>query len=188
MPTPILVVDVQPAYHGWCGSLVRNIADTLNATRRTPISFCWVGQGITNDTEDEVKWYLRDNGVRKGIIENALFIEKDYGFLRDWMDGGVDHAVILETLRHMRANGIHDSDDISAHDMADLLMANSEIGASSPGRILSGGCWDDRRVDRLLSSEHLRICGGGEDECLLEMELWLQSHNVVTERLEHLVY
>lgn len=162
MPTPILVVDVQPAYHGWCGPLLRDIANTLNAARRTPISFCWVGQDLTEDTETEVQQYLRENGVRKGIIENAMFIEKDYGFLRSWIDSGVDHDVILETLRHMHTNGLHDSDDIEAHDMADLLMGNSDTGISSPDRILSEGCWDNRQVGHLLSGEHLRICGGGD--------------------------
>ena len=33
-------------------------------------------------------------------------IEKDYGFIRTWMDAGVSHDTIVKTIKYMKKNQI----------------------------------------------------------------------------------
>ncbi len=88
MATGLLVVDVQPAFADGCEFIAAKVAQRINNTVK-PVSIMWVGDGLSSDSEDSVREYLREHGARPGRLDEAHFIEKAYGFFRGCMDQGV---------------------------------------------------------------------------------------------------
>jgi hypothetical protein len=119
-----------------------------------------------NDTDnciiDMMIGYVDDK-----ILESIKFVEKGYGFLRDWMDRGEDHYEIIETIKLLEKSGLIDSRDLSDYEDDDPIYI--------PDIYIPE--WD-----------FSHICGGGENECLLEMELLLEAKNVKTKRLPSAIY
>lgn len=103
MESGLVVVDVQPAYDKWCGGIARSVARRINNTRKPTVVF-WVGQGLTDDTEGDVMDYLHQHGARPGKLDGVKFIEKDFGFFRNWMDNGICDADIIEAGKALLAS------------------------------------------------------------------------------------
>lgn len=179
MNQALLVVDVQPAYGRHCESIARQVAQRINNTRR-PVLIFWVGEGLTEDTQYDVYEFLRAAGAYRPKLDQAAFVEKDYGFYRPWMDCGMPEETIVSVGRAMRQRGISDSR------MVDLV----EILGEEPSTPIPMGPMVEPSFadDRLQMFDHFQTCGGGREECLAEMELFLQIHDKSYTRLEHLVY
>lgn len=180
MAHKLLVVDVQPEFSFVADYVVKAVAAQINRARSTVI--CWVGQGMSDDTEEDVRHYLRKHGATKQALNNAIFVEKDYGWLRGWMDYGVDDEDIITVLSDMRAKNRHDTLDYTRNDLEDLL-GHSRFPHDDP--LHSKGAFDPTP---LLQHSEWQICGGGTDECLHEMELWLNANGKQTERLDSCIY
>ena len=118
--TGLLVVDVQPAYSQWCEPVARQVAKRINNTRK-PTVVMWVGEGVTSDTEDDVREYLRAHGARPGKLAYCDFVEKDYGFFRGWMDNGVADEDIIKVGTEMLRQGHYSSEDL---DLPELFGDN----------------------------------------------------------------
>lgn len=173
----LLVVDVQPAYARWCDSIVKDVVKRINNTRK-PTVVMWVGEGITADSELDVRDYLHMHGARPGKLHNCRFIEKDYGFFRSWMDSGVDADTIVKVGREMYASDSLSSDelDLEAIGVNAYDLPDSDIILPS---------FDDRLLQHLTAFD---TCGGGDNECLAEVELYLQMKNKAFNRLDHIIY
>ena len=181
MQTALAVVDVQPAYDTWCGTVARAVAQRINNTRKPTVIF-WVGDGITTDTEDDVRHYLREAGIRPGkLADNCRFIEKDYGFFRAWMDNCVPDNLIVRVGQEMFRTDIHCSEEL---DIAGIFPAfdTSVLPQYDHLRLPT---FDDRSL-RLFDA--FDTCGGGNRECLAEMELYFEMKGQPATRLDHLVY
>jgi len=179
MTTGLLVVDVQPAYASSCEFIAANVAKRINNTVK-PVTIMWVGAGMTNDCEETVREYLREYGARPGRLAQANFVEKDFGFFRPWMDYGVDRDDIVKVGAYMMQHEIRSSEDVDLDelyqgDVPDLPRADR----------LSRPWFNDRR---LLCLSDFETCGGGSEQCLAEMELWLQMKAKPFKRLDSLVY
>lgn len=179
MNTGLLVVDVQPEYDAFCKHITQRVARRINNTVK-PITIMWVGQGISSDTEDSVREYLIDHGARRRRLAEACFIEKDYGFFRDWMDCEVPKELIIKAGKSMLREGVRSSSDL---DLEALFgKRHSELpdwgGLSLPSFDLAP----------LQAVDQLETCGGGDEECLAEMELWLDMTGKPYKRLSSLVY
>ncbi len=181
MSSPLLVVDVQPAYHTYCDYLMPALVKKLNATRN-PVTFLWVGDGITTDSQAEVYSYYVDHGVSFRVLDAAYFVEKGYGYIRSAMDSGVEDADIFRIIRAMRRHCVHDArmlpEDVF-EECADLY----------PGLIYDSLFipYSDVMAP-LVRHSRWSVCGGGSNECLREIELLLKGHGVGTERVDGLVY
>lgn len=173
----LLVVDVQPAYAKWCDAIVKDVVKRINNTRK-PTMVMWVGEGITADSEWDVRDYLHMHGARPGKLDNCHFIEKDYGFFRSWMDEGVSDDIIVRVGREMYATGAVSSDevDLEAIGVEENDLVDTDI-------ILPG--FDD---SRMVPFSAFDTCGGGDNECLAEVELFLQMKNKAYTRLDHIIY
>ncbi len=180
MTTGLLVVDVQPAYAGSCDAVAKKVARRINNTVK-PVTILWVGEGLTNDSEESVREYLHENGARPGRLAQATFIEKDYGFFRGWMDQGVHHDDIVKVGTQLFQQRLCSSEDLDL----DALFEGETPWLPSSDHLVAPA-FDARR---LLMLDSFETCGGGSDECLAEMELWLQMRGKPYERLHHtLVY
>lgn len=179
MEKALLVVDVQPSYNRWCSSVARSVAKRINNTRK-PVCIMWVGDGLTSDTEFDVREYLRENGAYRPALEQATFIEKGYGFFRQWMDNGVDHDDIIKVGQHMLKRRINSSEGVDFGELyGEDVPDFPRYGDLNLPHINSG---------RVLAFDHLETCGGGSQECLAEIELWLSVQGKTHNRIDHLVY
>lgn len=179
--TGLVVVDVQPAYHFCCAHIARDVARRINNTRK-PVVIVWVGEGLTADTEDDVRHYLREAGARPGRLAACRYIEKDYGFFRGWMDSGVAHETIVSVGTEMLRSGRYDSESL---DLAAILGSEDEVDRLPAFDHLRRPSFDNTTL-RLFES--VETCGGGENECLAEFELYLAMTGKPYTRLENLVY
>lgn len=178
----LLVVDVQPAYDNWCMHIARDVAKRINNTRKSTV-IMWVGEGLTPDTEEDVRCYLREHGARPGKLSECAFIEKDYGFFRPWMDSSSysrEHIITVGTEM-----------------MRQRLTCSEQLDVLS---ILGEDCTSDLTLGRdaihlpsfdtcaLHYFDKLDTCGGGLNECLAEIELFLDMRNTPYTQLTHLTY
>lgn len=180
MSTGLLVVDVQPAYSAWSNAIAKKVAQRINNTVR-PVVIMWVGEDVTTDTAEDVFDYLRHYGARPGKLQEATFIEKDYGFFRTWMDYGVDRETIVKVGQHLMQAGEYCSEDIDVK----RVIGRFEFSQLPKHDSLRMPHFDDRRLEQFNLFE---TCGGGRDECLAEIELYLQMKALSYKRLEHLTY
>lgn len=179
MSNGLMIVDVQPAYHEWCAGITRKVVTRLNRARK-PVVVMFVGEGFTSDTQDTVAEYLREHGASMAALERARFVEKDYGFYRSWMDSGVSEDAILRTLRTMRERNLYRSDYIERDELE--ALAEESIPSHDPLFVPS---FDARPLRHF---RHMETCGGGSDECLAEMELWLAANDINYARNTALTY
>lgn len=187
----LLVVDLQPAYaRPSAGSsisshLMRNtLAHIASLDDETPVTVLYVCEELSGDTLLDVHEFWREHGADDELIERLNWVEKPFGFLRGWMDNGIDEDDICAVLQELRKRGSWDSRDLPEDTLEKL---------SSDGFALSSPLFRDEAVDNLLANArraggHWETCGGGQNECLQEVELVFQSGGVPFERLHHLTY
>lgn len=185
MTTGLIVVDVQPAYDRFCGPIAQGVAKRINNTRLATSIF-WVGENFTHDTESDVRHYLKEAGARPGKLARCDFIEKDYGFFRGWMDCGVADDIIVTVGYEMLRTRTASSAALDLPEVLSELLGDDEIESTLPR-------WNHLRLPtfhdaRLRCFDEFDTCGGGNKECLAEIELYLQMMGRPYERLENLVY
>lgn len=181
--SPLLVVDVQPAYANWMSPrLPTNILAHLRSNPRQPVMFISVNEELSGDTESDIQEFWADHGLDEDLASGIRFEFKSYAFLRGWMDNGVADDEIVETCRALRQGGIYDSRDIPAETLTELSAEGAELADPLilPYELEILRCFQPGMT--------LDICGGGRNECLKEMELWLASLDIRCNRIEHLVY
>lgn len=176
MNAGLLVVDVQPAYAEWCSQVAKKVATRINNTRK-PTVIMWVGDGLTYDREEDVIAYLHHHGARPGKLSTCMFVEKDYGFYRPWMDAGVDSTTIVQVGQEMVNQRVFDSRDL---DLSEWLDDDASVmdPIRQPG-------FDSSALNFI---DKFDVCGGGSEQCLAEIELWLDIHRKPYQRLDALVY
>ncbi|MBU9199985.1 hypothetical protein KTD31_01030 [Burkholderia multivorans] len=179
MATGLLIVDVQPQYDAFCGLIAAQVARRINNTVK-PVSIMWVGEGLSNDSEETVREYLCEHGARPGRLAQAHFIEKGYGFFRGWMDNAVASDDIVKVGKDMLQRGLYSSEDVDL----ERLYAG-DVPELPELDLLHRPSFDD---GKLRMMDRFETCGGGSAECLAEIELWLQMVDKPFCRLDSMVY
>lgn len=187
--TNIVVCDVQPEYDKWCHKIVGPLCNFLN--QQTGKIYVWYnGQGLSSDDMSDVQIYYEENGLDPEVTGRIIFIEKEYGFLRNWMDSGVPDRIIIKVIRAMVQKRINDSRKL---DLDSILPKNEIIELTNSGR---DNWWEDDgisfpywfEVNELRNMSPFYLCGGGENECLKEVELICNAFNIKYKRIQKLVY
>jgi hypothetical protein len=179
--TGLIVVDVQPAYHAWCGTVVREVTKRINNTRKAT-TIVWVGEGITRDSEDDVRAYLHEMGARPGKLDACSFIEKGFGYFRNYMDFGVARDTIIQLGAAMVRTNTLSSDQL---DIPSVLGDTVDVDLLPEAEAIHLPSFDDRS---LRGFDAFETCGGGREECLAEFEMLLAMKGASFNRLPHLVY
>lgn len=181
---PLAVIDVQPGYNdhisrGLKSSLVAEIRARLNAG--LPVFIVYNDEDMTGDTRTSVYCFWYDEGLTEEELDQCQFIEKQFAELRGWMDEGVDEDEIVAAVKLMRSRGVYDSRQLDEDDLAEVSQEG--FGTQNPLFISQY-----LEASALFGVRKLDICGGGRNECLREVELWMDSLGTNYNRLDHLCY
>lgn len=179
---PLLVIDIQPAFAGSFGSRLTQevLREMQQVPDDQPIVVVSANEELSGDDADAIREFWENCGMDEALFERAIFIEKDYGFFRGWMGSFPDEEIVA-VAKELRRRGIYDSRDLPEDVMSELAP---EGGGSCDAVFLP---YDLEKASH-LQQPAWRICGGGRDECLREVEIWLDSCAIAYERMDHLTY
>lgn len=202
----LLIVDVQPEYNTWCGRILPGVQNLIEKCRAKIVIVYndfgggdemvdvqhYLGgvseedaYGIYNDETDE--YDEAEQTVLQQKLQNATYYQKEFGFLRTFMDRGVSDAVIIEIMRAMYQAKVNDSRDLPLESMSKRVQQDinqNGIGWEDEGIYLQ----DWVPVTMLKQLSPFYMVGGGRDECLREIELICNAFNIRYTRVDSLIY
>lgn len=174
----IVSCDIQFEYKkAMRGDFIKRFVQFINLNRDKTIIFLFNGETVGGPSEYQYREWLLDIGIDYDIIEESYVFDKGYGQIRELMDSGIEHDKIVDMIRYMLDNNYGDSRDMSEEEWKALNIdfENNGYGINEV-------------VDFLAEYDDFVLIGGGENECLLEVELFLLAIDK-TYRLERsLVY
>jgi hypothetical protein len=196
---PIICVDVQPEYangnEGVCQKIIQFVAKSTG-----PVLFFVNAedQGLSGDTVDSIMQYWdetvgyveNEEGEYSSQINWSRFkvADKGFGYLRSWMDHGIEPSTIVATIREMYAQQVNDTRELRF----------PGFNRRTPTQSLIQGAIDEMEDDPMsvgwASLSLLKqfsgayIVGGGRNECLREVELLMNAFNIKYKRIDSLVY
>lgn len=182
----LVVVDVQPGYETAFHEILPDIIERINTTTK-PIIFFYVGRESDLDSKDDVIGYLLENGIDESVLDTIKFIEKDYGFFRNWMDTLVPHDLIINAISLMHQEKIHDSRGFDDSHWKTILNGNE----NHPHLIFEEMINYPSFYNGLFThADHnnFELIGGGRHECLEEINLYLKGLGKTTYIDEDLCY
>ena len=211
---PIIVVDVQPEYSGMNdgdeSEIFPQIINFVNKATGPVLMFVNAeDQGLSGDTVDGIKQYWNDtvcpeeerytyDDETDDHIENAncptinwgrfTVADKGYGYLRSWMDHGIEPAIIIATIREMYSQKVNDTRELQfpafnrRTTTQSLIQGAIEEMEDDP---MSVG-WASISLLKKFNGAYL--VGGGREECLREVELLMNAFNIKYKRIDSLVY
>lgn len=179
-----MVVDIQPCYVSYMGNNILSATLEEILERLARYETVWMlynNEDLSGDLLCDIHDLWRDAGMSEEAIGQCHWVEKQYAFLRGWMDIGIDHDEIVVALKLLQRLKQMDSRDVPEDELARVSSAGSE----SCNPLFDSYELQQSGIGRLSAVD---ICGGGRDECLLETEIWLTSRGVQFNRLDHLTY
>ena len=206
--TNLLIVDVQPAYADYSDSVLPGIQNMI-AQCNGKIVVMYNGWDIADDRVPEVMNYLGGSNDLEDMyydeenddyidqepsvvfqkLQSAKFVEKVYGYFRQWMDEPMEmsDAAIIRTIRAMYQHRINDSrqfEDIGIN-IADIAGPewNEKVGDPEINIYLP-----EVEIQLLRQLSPFYMMGGGRNECLREIELLCNAFNIRYKRVDSLIY
>ena len=156
--------------------------DVLNRFQGNILYF-FNGPDLGFETEQEMIYWLFDNGVEEDVINRISFRPKVYAFFRNWMDMGLDRDILIKCIRYMELHGKNDSRDVTEEEWRNLLGEDYEDIIERDMINLP-----DIDLQELKNMQPFYLCGGGRNECLEEFRIFLDAFNVQYHIIEKLVY
>lgn len=199
----VLAVDIQPCYYPYLKKSI-NLYDFTHFLNETTGKIFYYFNSDSygfDDTEDSLVDWLIDRGLEEKTFDNITFIEKDYGFFRNWMDGPweteidgsweteMPHKIrqmIIQTIRMMYNRGVRNSNDLEEilpddEEFPRLIQKmNREFGTIYLPSHTS--------VRLLKENSPFYLVGGGRHQCMDEIKLLLESFNIRYRIVSKFVY
>jgi hypothetical protein len=119
------------------------------------------------DSVYQIQDFYLENGMEEDTIQNMNFFEKNYAFFRDLMDEGIDDDVIVELGKLLIGKKIWDWRDLDHDDyetfcsIHDLDLDRDSYNFNIPDVLF----YINKLPDNCI------LVGGGQSECLREVEL-----------------
>ena len=185
----IISVDIQPEYSKYINFDLNNWVNMLNQHDGI-IVFLYNGYdtlGMVN--EDDYKMWLYDLGVNEELIySKAIFYDKGYAFFRYCMDNDIDDDDIVGLIKMMIEHNVNDTRELDK-EFWDEFIEN--YGSNNVRELLEFA--DDcinipDLMDFLTRFSNILICGGGQNECLKEVEIALMALNKPYDTMDSFVY
>ena len=185
----LILVDFQPAYqqgtddYGYVTAIEQAISYINKKQPDVTAFFNGEDVGI-EDTKEEVMWHYIEHGLNEDLTHLFTFKEKSYAWLRQWMDEGVDHAMIIKVIRYLVMNDLNDSREVEDEAWLKLVGEDFEY-------------YDDREMNIYLPDINIAtlktlsgslLGGGGKHECLHEMQLLMNAFNIKYKLVQDWIY
>jgi hypothetical protein len=169
----IIVVDVQPMYKKYIDFNISDFVEHIQTFDK--ILFFYVGSensGIGTDTEEDImQWLVSEYEFPEERLGNITFIDKGYAFFREYMDStSLDDDDIIKIVKYLIEYDLHDTRDVEDPKVRKDLGLPEDIEEC----IYLPGEFD---ITDIRGFENSELVGGGADECLREIELYLQAYN-----------
>lgn len=199
---PVIVVDVQPAYCE-CTELetqetvCRKIVEFVGQQTGPVLMFFNADEtGMTSDNihSDIIPWWndvLYEFDLDELQWSTVEIVDKGFGYLRSWMDSGVNPAVIIRVIREMYAQGVSSSTELyGGADQPHYVDSMQNLTGKDLDPELLGDPlyvqWTS--VAQLKRFSGAYLVGGARNECLRELELLMNAFNIRYRRIDSLVY
>lgn len=190
----LVVVDVQPCYRDFIRFNVYEFARFVNSYDDVLVFFN--SEDLCANTLDEMEDMYEEMGID---INEVTFVEKDYGFLRGWIDTGVDHDVIAMFVTYMIHHDVNDSRELVKLENDSQLQKLVESAGFDEVEDLEHGdiiYTPDMRVegkwmapqDFIPLWDGADLVGGSCHECLLEIEILAAGMNTRFNQVGEFVY
>ncbi len=163
----LVVVDIQPGHKAFIQFDIYEFCRYLNDFKGH-IDYIFNGPELGYDKKTTVEKWLRRHGLKRSVN----YIEKEYGWLRDAMDYGVDKYDIIDVLQYMIKQDVEDSRDIEREQLNKLRVNQDFIEALVEENV---SIFLPEILPDLQKMKPTVIIGGGDNECLTEVELTLAA-------------
>ena len=189
----VIVVDVQPEYSGMNdgdeNSVLTEIIQFVNHQTGPVLMFVNAeDQGLSGDTVQSIKEYWDDSGFAPENWRRVQIADKGYGYLRSWMDHGIEPATIIATIRELYQQKKTDSRELQfpasnrRTPQQSLIMGAMQEMEDDPISVN----WTS--IAQLKRFSGAYIVGGARDQCLREVELLMNAFNIRYKRIDSLIY
>ncbi len=177
----IICVDIQPEYESYFSFRLTQWIDYINnVAYGNNVILLYNGRETVGEiTKEKYIYWLFENGMEEEVLEQITFYDKGYAFFRYCMDSGVEQEQIVNLVRFMFENKIFDSRDFDEEMWSSFSIKynydNSEIQEllqdSSDMINIPGLMFFLKKYNNII------LMGGGENECLNEVEIALLALN-----------
>lgn len=183
----IILVDFQPAYKSddWgYTDAIEEAVEYINQARPHSVTCFYNGEDVgIEDTRQEVAWHYVEHGLDEDLLRNFTFREKTYAFLRNWMDTDVPDSITIRVVRYLVMNDMNDSRDID--DEVFEQLTNGHFDGENPDDAIY---IPDINVADLRKLSGSLIGGGGQHECLRELQLFMNAFNIKYKQVQEWTY
>ena len=176
----LIIVDIQRAYENSIHFDLEDFAnDLVNFNGRTLYLYNGEDMGFGDFNEEVVFWLNEEADLDDESIDeiyNIHHIDKGYGFFRDVMDEGYDEDDIVEVVKYMIKTRNYDSRYIDEEGWEEINI-DEDLKEALKKEILSLGM-PSFDLKELKHFDNCTLIGGGEEECLKEIEILLQAMDI----------
>ena len=165
----LVIVDVQPAYENYIDFDINNMFKYISHFD----NILWLYNGESVGYDDDLEYWL-DSEYDFYETDNITFFKKEYGYFRNLIDAHIDEEIITKIGKYMLDHDFYDSRDLSDKDFEKLDLDDKVI------EILQfDGIWfNNSLIEELKDLNSITLIGGGQDECLKEIEIYCNILNI----------
>ena len=174
----LVVVDIQPEYEDYFGNLSYELADFINENHETfsNLTFLYNGEdtlGMIDENSYKMWWF--DKGLNEDILYSSNFYDKGYAFFRYCMDSGSVEDDIINLVKHMINNNVHDSRELDKGFWDSFIQTYGNVDIRELMEFSDESINIPDLMDELKYYNNIVLCGGGINECLKEVEIALDA-------------
>lgn len=202
MSKSLIVVDIQPFYHQYHKNITPRLLEYIRDNSNQYENIIWFFNaeeiiGIEESIDDMADYILDFEIISEEQFDFINFIDKDFGFFRNWMDAGVDDNFIKYVVKHMireKVTDIRELDEgdfkilfqtffnLNEEDLQNDWVDEYEFFLDNPINIPT---FKWQAIEKLGQVD---LCGGSENECLAEIEILLEAVDVTVSKLDKFIY
>lgn len=198
-PNNTIVVDIQPEYANYINFDIGEFAsflsqmlakgkkvlyffngDSVGSSNTADSIRRWLASALTGEELEAYEWYDEDDEDEYNpyaaaqeafqTFQNITFYDKGYAFFRGWMDQGVDDHEIIQVIRTMVMRRVYDSRELPEELLTQI--AGDDIPQYDNIYLPHIDLLQLRRFNNAF------LCGGGQNECLKEVQLLMNALNI----------
>jgi len=143
-----------------------------------------------------IEWLVENNPELENLDWNnnnknkITFADKGYAFFRDFLDHGISYNGVKQTLRYMYMHKITDSRDVPKEQwkniLSDIDYEHAHEAIEDEGITVFTPEIDI--ADLKANYNNCLLCGGGQNECLKEIQMLFSIFNIKYTLVDKFIY